>query len=127
MTDRSALLRAIRESPGDVAPRLAYADWLRDHGEPDLADLIRGALAQPIVCVVDPGDEVAAQPAPNAVGYMVRLPGEQWEPMPAVGAVLRFVPFDYLPGYPIRGVECERSAGNADRWRVVVFYERPTR
>jgi uncharacterized protein (TIGR02996 family) len=28
------LLAAIKESPADDAPRLVYADWLEEHGEP---------------------------------------------------------------------------------------------
>ena len=41
MTDREALLRAIIENPEDDAPRLVYADWLDEHGEPDRAEFIR--------------------------------------------------------------------------------------
>jgi uncharacterized protein (TIGR02996 family) len=41
MTDRDALLRAIIESPADDAPRLVYADWLDEHGDPVRAEFIR--------------------------------------------------------------------------------------
>src|SRR5438309_7067053 len=41
MSDRDALLAAIREAPRDDAPRLIYADWLDEHGEADLAEFIR--------------------------------------------------------------------------------------
>jgi uncharacterized protein (TIGR02996 family) len=41
MTDREALLRAIIENPADDAPRLVYADWLDEHGDPDRAEFIR--------------------------------------------------------------------------------------
>src|SRR5688500_7506010 len=41
MTDREALLRAIIETPDDDAPRLVYADWLDEHGQPDQAEFIR--------------------------------------------------------------------------------------
>jgi uncharacterized protein (TIGR02996 family) len=41
MTDRQAFLRAIRESPDDDLPRLVYADWLEEHGEPGRASLFR--------------------------------------------------------------------------------------
>jgi uncharacterized protein (TIGR02996 family) len=40
-TDRDAFLRAIWESPDDDSPRLVFADWLDEHGEPDRAELIR--------------------------------------------------------------------------------------
>lgn len=41
MTDRDAFIRAICEAPGDDTPRLVYADWLDEHGEPERAELIR--------------------------------------------------------------------------------------
>src|SRR5947209_2547225 len=41
MSERQALLRAVAETPDDDAPRLVYADWLEEHGEPDQAELIR--------------------------------------------------------------------------------------
>jgi uncharacterized protein (TIGR02996 family) len=41
MTDRDALLRAICEAPDDDAPRLIYADWLDEHGDPRQAEFIR--------------------------------------------------------------------------------------
>src|SRR5947209_17245936 len=39
--DRAAFLRAIDESPDDNLPRLIYADWLEEHGEPERAEFIR--------------------------------------------------------------------------------------
>lgn len=36
-----ALLDAIHADPRDDAPRLAYADWLGEHGEPEYAEFIR--------------------------------------------------------------------------------------
>ena len=41
MTDRHAMLTAIRENPSDDTPRLVYADWLEEHGEPERAELVR--------------------------------------------------------------------------------------
>ena len=41
MDDRATLLRAVLESPWDDVPRLAYADWLDEHGRGDLAEFIR--------------------------------------------------------------------------------------
>jgi uncharacterized protein (TIGR02996 family) len=40
MTD-AALLAAIRAAPDDDAPRLVYADWLDEHGQPERAEFIR--------------------------------------------------------------------------------------
>jgi uncharacterized protein (TIGR02996 family) len=36
-----AFLEDIREHPDDDAPRLVYADWLDEHGQPDRAEFIR--------------------------------------------------------------------------------------
>jgi uncharacterized protein (TIGR02996 family) len=41
MPAEPGLLRAILDAPDDDAPRLVYADWLDDHGQPDRAELIR--------------------------------------------------------------------------------------
>jgi uncharacterized protein (TIGR02996 family) len=37
----AALLEAIREDPADLARWLVHADWLEEHGQADLAELIR--------------------------------------------------------------------------------------
>lgn len=41
MTDRAALLAAVYANPADDAPRLVFADWLDEHGEPERAEFIR--------------------------------------------------------------------------------------
>jgi uncharacterized protein (TIGR02996 family) len=41
MTDEPTLLAAVLADPGDDAPRLVYADWLDEHGQPDRAEFIR--------------------------------------------------------------------------------------
>lgn len=41
MTDGEALLRAICEHPDEDTPRLAYADWCDENGDPDRAEFIR--------------------------------------------------------------------------------------
>jgi uncharacterized protein (TIGR02996 family) len=38
---REAFLQAIRDAPGDDVPRLVYADWLEENGQPERAELIR--------------------------------------------------------------------------------------
>jgi uncharacterized protein (TIGR02996 family) len=38
---RAALLAATRACPADDLPRLVFADWLDDHGEPDRAEFVR--------------------------------------------------------------------------------------
>src|SRR3954451_19969395 len=41
MTDEAGFLRAVVADPADDAPRLVYADWLDDHGQPERAEFIR--------------------------------------------------------------------------------------
>lgn len=42
MTDlHTGFLLDIIENPADDTPRLVYADWLEDHGEPERAEFIR--------------------------------------------------------------------------------------
>jgi uncharacterized protein (TIGR02996 family) len=41
MTDRAAFLAAIAAAPADDLPRLVFADWLDEHGDPDRAEFIR--------------------------------------------------------------------------------------
>src|SRR4051812_25885328 len=49
MPDDDAFLRAIIDNPDDDLPRLVYADWLDEHGDPDRAEFIRlqCAMARP--------------------------------------------------------------------------------
>jgi uncharacterized protein (TIGR02996 family) len=41
MSQDEAFLQAIIDHPDDDTPRLVYADWLEEHGQPDRAALIR--------------------------------------------------------------------------------------
>src|SRR5262245_54908031 len=41
MTNDTALLQAIRADLDDDGPRLVYADWLEEHGDPERGELIR--------------------------------------------------------------------------------------
>jgi uncharacterized protein (TIGR02996 family) len=40
VTHDDAFLQAILESPDDHTPRLVYADYLDEHGEPDRAEFL---------------------------------------------------------------------------------------
>lgn len=44
MNDHDALLRAIGEQPEEDTPRLVYADWLEENGEPERADFVRNQV-----------------------------------------------------------------------------------
>ncbi len=44
MSDSSALLSAVRADPDDDTPRLVYADWLEENGEPRRAAFIRAQI-----------------------------------------------------------------------------------
>src|SRR5579872_1614374 len=41
MKEQDALFAAILDAPDDDAPRLVYADWLDEHGQPERAEFIR--------------------------------------------------------------------------------------
>jgi uncharacterized protein (TIGR02996 family) len=41
MLEEAALLRTIMENPDDDTPRLVFADWLEEHGDPKRAEFIR--------------------------------------------------------------------------------------
>jgi uncharacterized protein (TIGR02996 family) len=41
MTDGELLLRAILDQPKEETPRLVYADWLEENGQPERAEFIR--------------------------------------------------------------------------------------
>src|SRR4051794_22541559 len=41
MSPEIAFLRSIKEAPADNTPRLVFADWLEEHGQPERADLLR--------------------------------------------------------------------------------------
>ena len=67
MADDDAFLRLILDAPDDDGPRLLYADWLAEHGEPDRAEFIR------LQCAHERG---AAGLAPALhMDELLRLPG----------------------------------------------------
>ena len=62
MTDRDGLLAAILTRPADDTPRLVYADFLDDHGEPELAAATRAMVAASILRHKDAIREVVQDP-----------------------------------------------------------------
>src|SRR5437867_3261497 len=41
MSTEQSFLDAVCEAPGDDVPRLVFADWLEDNGQPERAEFIR--------------------------------------------------------------------------------------
>jgi uncharacterized protein (TIGR02996 family) len=46
MSTEQALYQSVLDAPDDDAPRLVFADWLEEHGQPERAEFIRVQLAQ---------------------------------------------------------------------------------
>jgi uncharacterized protein (TIGR02996 family) len=59
-TAEEAFVSAIRASPEDDGPRLAYADWLRENGQPQRAEFIRVQVDLASLTTDDPRREVLA-------------------------------------------------------------------
>lgn len=61
MSEQAAFLAAIRAEPDDDTRRLAYADWLQEHGDEPGARWIRARVASPdVVTRLGPSDSVSA-------------------------------------------------------------------
>lgn len=77
MDENAAFMAAIRDNPDDDTPRLVFADWCDDRGEPDRAEFIRGQVE--IARALTPGvrklaDTVSAFVPPERV-FEARHPG----------------------------------------------------
>jgi len=94
MSDGDALLAAIVADPDDL-PRLAYADWLHENGEPDRAEFIRTqieAARLPALarhwsrCWISPPaarpEPITLGPPPAAAAWKLRLALAEWLPPP---------------------------------------------
>jgi uncharacterized protein (TIGR02996 family) len=66
VTHEGAFLQDIVANPADDTPRLVYADWLDEHGDPGRAEFIRASLRSP----EDPVVADLRQPLP--AGCLVR-------------------------------------------------------
>jgi uncharacterized protein (TIGR02996 family) len=89
MPSRDDFLKSICDHPEDDGPRLVYADWLDEHGEPGRAELIR------VQC------ELAGL-APDAPNY-IDLEERQKE----LSACMRWAPTEGLP--PVQGVSWDTT------------------
>jgi uncharacterized protein (TIGR02996 family) len=82
-THEEAFLEDIVEHPDDDAPRLIYADWLEDNGDPQRAEFIR---AQHALAVLPPGDPRRI-PLLKRQDELLGLYEEQWRELPALAGV----------------------------------------
>ena len=96
MLDREALLRAVCAAPDDDAPRLVYADWLEETGEP--ANIARAEFIR-LQCELAPlhwKDERAA-PLRQRTGELFKEHGAVWlAELPKLKGVI-------WGQYPLRG------------------------
>src|SRR5215208_6798469 len=74
MSNGTALLDAIRAAPDDDAPRLVYADWLDEHGQPERAEFIR------VQCAMDriPSKTARWRPLSERSDQLARKWRETW-------------------------------------------------
>src|SRR6476659_1135869 len=113
MSDESALLAAIRAAPEDDAPRLVYADWLDEHGQPERAEFIRVQI------------ELARRDAPALRRRQAELLAEHHDafagPLAAPG--LRYVfRRGFIAGLAHTGVfATSQRSSRADQWSYIRF------
>jgi uncharacterized protein (TIGR02996 family) len=74
MTRADAFLQAIIENPDDDTPRLVFADWLDENGEPERAEHIRAQCALAGLADDDPRRPALAERA----GRLERTHGASW-------------------------------------------------
>jgi uncharacterized protein (TIGR02996 family) len=86
MNDRDALLNAIAEHPEEDVPRLMYADWLEENGEPERADFVRNQVELGRVGIDDPARRALVvknvrylnEFVPHWKDQLPQLPGVAW-------------------------------------------------
>ncbi|HKB05654.1 MAG TPA: TIGR02996 domain-containing protein [Gemmataceae bacterium] len=109
MTEREALLEAVLAAPADDAPRLVYADWLDEHGEPAQAAFIRAQL------------ELARQKPDTAEHDRVTESLlDLWdrflaELRPAVPSDLMLLPSDFRRGFPATAIQLPQVSAFRDQ------------
>jgi uncharacterized protein (TIGR02996 family) len=76
MSDRASFLRAIRACPDDDTPRLVFADWLDEHGDPALAEFIR--LQVELEPIRDQLDNPRVGELQHRESVLLELHGSDW-------------------------------------------------
>lgn len=117
---RDAFLRAIAETPDDDAPRLIFADWLDDNGEPERAEFIRLQCRE---ARLGPGDPRAGDLHSRAEEILAAHK-PAWVPPPAqrqgVYTIFRRGLLDYLGGDDMTDEDLHALAGNLELSRLSV-------
>jgi uncharacterized protein (TIGR02996 family) len=82
MRDRDAFLAAVAARPDDDLPRLIFADWLDEHGEPERAEFIRlqcaAARGEPDALIPAAGRRAAELEAAHRAAWLGPLPRSVW-------------------------------------------------
>jgi uncharacterized protein (TIGR02996 family) len=86
MPDADAFLRAIIDNPDDDTPRLVYADWLDENGDPERAEFIRVQIA----LAREPHGHQARQALIARNESLLRHHRVEWTPRPASGMDVAF-------------------------------------
>jgi uncharacterized protein (TIGR02996 family) len=86
MNDHDALLRAIAAHPEEDTPRLMYADWLEENGQPERAEFVRVQVELGRIDLNDPARtpwvvrhvRFLRDHVPGWKAELPRLPGVEW-------------------------------------------------
>jgi uncharacterized protein (TIGR02996 family) len=73
MTPEAGFLQDICENPDDDLPRLVYADWLEDNGDPDRAEFIRVQVRRARL-----GEDPAAGPLVRRAAGLLQEHWDEW-------------------------------------------------
>src|SRR5262245_41290558 len=114
-----ALLNAVLDAPDDDAPRLIYADWLEENGDPDRAEFIRLQVERARLPRHDP---VRWRPGERERA-LEEAHRKEW--LEALPPPLRDASFLYERGFP-GWVECEVDAfvgWDEGAWRAAPITE----
>ena len=88
----ATLLSAIHDAPRDDGPRLAYADWLDKHGQPEYAEFIRLQCQEPYIGVV------YHPPSPPRVSHNFEMPWGDPQAKARLERLLALAPHAYRVG-----------------------------
>jgi uncharacterized protein (TIGR02996 family) len=86
MTEHDRLWQGVLDEPDEDAPRLVYADWLDDHGEPERSEFIRAQVELARLDEADPRYPEVLERSRRAAAFAV-APAVPWRdhvPGPAV-------------------------------------------